>query len=142
MSVFLQCYSAPDFRKDAAVPDSPTVLIVEDHADSREGLYQLLVIYGYAPVAVASSSEALVLLESWRPDYLLLDLMLPDFAGGEVLRHVREKGLSTQVAVVTASTEPRLLAETRALKPDAFFPKPLDVQRFVEWIKNTRRSPD
>lgn len=58
-------------------------------------------------------------------DWILLDLMLPDGDGTEVLRAVREQRLSPRVAVATASTDPARLAAVQDLSPDALLYKPV-----------------
>lgn len=65
-----------------------------------------------------------------RPDWVLLDLMLPDGCGTQVLRKIKEGGGGCRVCLVTGCG-PAKLAEARALGPDAVFKKPVDVDRLL-----------
>ena len=119
--------------RDAPAPAPRLVLIVEDHADSREALTELCRRAGHECVSASSRAEALGLLITRPPDAILLDLMLPDGNGMEVLRLVRAHHFRVRVAVVTAAG-PAMLAEAKALKPDAVFPKPVDFTLLQQWL--------
>ena len=60
------------------------------------------------------------------PLCVLLDLMLPDGEGEEVLRKVRHEGLPTKVVVHTGADDPVRLALVKGMDADAIFPKPID----------------
>jgi DNA-binding response OmpR family regulator len=62
-----------------------TVLVVEDERDIREVLRRYLEREGMSVLTAGTGTEALHLIESIRPDLVLLDLGLPDIDGGEVL---------------------------------------------------------
>jgi CheY-like chemotaxis protein len=68
--------------------------------------------------AAATLAEAMERLAD-EPDAVLLDLMLPDGSGAQVLRHIREHGLSARVAVTTGTSDEHMLREVKGLKPDA-----------------------
>ena len=113
---------------------SVPVLIVEDNSMSRAALTWLLKELGFDPVAVgdlASAREALALA---TPRILILDLMLPDGFGTELLAQVRREGRDIKVAVVTAVTDAIKLEEVTALKVDAVFGKPMDIDDFDDWL--------
>ena len=109
------------------------VLVVEDVPDARTALDRMLRRCGLQTSCAASLADALRLLD-WRPDTIVLDLMLPDGNGVEVLRRVRTSGMAIQVAVVTATSDDRLLDEVQALKPDAVFRKPLEWNDLCKWV--------
>ena len=110
------------------------VLIVEDHDDSREALEQLCRRTGHTCMAAGNRAEALAMLIRRPPDVLVLDLMLPDGSGVELLRVVRTHHFRVRVAVVTAASDPQLLAEAKRLKPDALFRKPVDFATLRAWL--------
>ena len=109
------------------------VLVVEDLPDARAALDGMLRRCGLQTACAANLAGALKLL-GWQPDTIVLDLLLPDGNGVEVLRRVRTSGMASQVAVVTATSDSRLLDEVNALKPDAVFRKPLDWGELCRWV--------
>jgi CheY-like chemotaxis protein len=114
-------------------PPTRRVLVVEDVPDVRAALDGMLRRCGLQTACAANLAGALRLL-GWQPDTIVLDLMLPDGNGVEVLRRVRSSGMPAQVAVVTAASDHRLLDEVQALKPDALFRKPVDWKDLCTWI--------
>ncbi len=102
------------------------LLIVEDDASMREVWATVFGSRGW-DVAVASTvAEGLLLLDH-SPDYLILDLALPDGSGGDILRRVRGRNLETRVAVTTAEDDSERIREIEALRPEAVFEKPVHV---------------
>ena len=73
--------------------------------------------------SASTVAEGLALLDP-PPDYLILDLGLPDAGGEVILRRVRDAGLETRVAVTTGSDDPGRLRKVRDLRPEAVFAKP------------------
>ena len=73
-------------------------------------------------------------LSRMSPQILILDVMLPDGLGTELLADIRAEGRAMTVAVVTAVTDPVELAEITALKVDAIFGKPMDIDDFDHWL--------
>src|SRR5689334_16293474 len=116
-------------------PVSCRALVVEDDPDSCEALRLLLQRFGCEVECATTAGAALVRIDEWRPHCVLLDLMLPDAAGGVVLRKIRANHLPIQVAVVTAAgdTSP-VLKSARSYSPDAVFHKPLDFAEIRRWI--------
>src|SRR5687767_5484439 len=76
------------------------VLVVEDDATARIALSRLLRRHGFAVLEAATLSEATSRLDQ-RPDWILLDLMLPDGCGLDVLRNVPAQVSPAQVCVIT-----------------------------------------
>jgi two-component system CheB/CheR fusion protein len=81
--------------------NAPSVLLVEDSADSRETLAEVLRLLGYKVRVAASAHEALALLAAWRPDAILSDIGLPGTDGCELMRQVRQ--LPEQAGVVAVA---------------------------------------
>jgi CheY-like chemotaxis protein len=93
-------------RSDLGTSSPRHVLVVEDHADSREMLVEYLELEGYRVDVATNGLEALACLrEGPRPDVVLLDLMMPVMNGEDFLRHVRQDPAldPVPVIIVTAS---------------------------------------
>ncbi len=65
------------------------VLVVDDEPEITRALRTILTGHGYQPTVAATAAEGLDLLDRRHPDVVLLDLMLPDGTGLDVMRHVR-----------------------------------------------------
>src|SRR5215475_7345209 len=81
---------------------SDTILIVDDEPSNRNILNQELTHEGYSVVAASDGREALKKVESSRPDLIILDFMMPDLSGLEVLKELRKRENDTPVIMVTA----------------------------------------
>ena len=104
-------------------------LVVEDDPYASEVLVRVLKQLGHEVESVRTVFQALRALERFKPTHVLLDLMMPDGVGTEVLETIRKRGLPVKVAVITAVGPGRLYDEAIALKPDAIFHKPWDLVR-------------
>src|SRR5687768_11778895 len=96
------------------------VLVIEGDVVSHRALARMLSRIGYDVTAVSSVREALaqLLTNAPMPQCIILDLMLPDGSGVEVLDHVRARKLPIKVAIATGTTDPQLLDDARALVPN------------------------
>jgi CheY-like chemotaxis protein len=116
------------------------VLIVEDDADLREMMAQLLQLEGYRAETVANGRDALHYLSAGdRPDVILLDLMMPVMDGWEFRRRQVQDPSIARVPVVVLSA----LDQARAfdLGGTAFLKKPLDFDRLLELVRRFCASP-
>ena len=113
------------------VEEKGYVLVIDDEADIREGLEMLLGHEGYRVDIAPNGTEGLLRLERRGYDLVLLDLMMPDRSGMEVLRTVRERDRETPIVMITAygSVE----AAVDALKSGAtdYFSKPWDNEKLL-----------
>ncbi len=84
---------------------SKTVLVVDDDRDVRDSVVQLLRDAGYHVEQAADGREALMLLDSMRPEpcLVLLDMMMPVMNGEEVLAALAESGRLAALPVVICS---------------------------------------
>ncbi len=116
--------------------DAPDVLVVDDDPDIRAML-------GYAlgdefNVRFASGgAEALEVLATCPPAAMVLDVMMPEVDGYEVLESRRERGLApdTQVIMLTCKTDERDLVRSWALGADAYLCKPTDPEVIAEKLR-------
>ncbi len=107
------------------------ILVVDDEADIRESLEALLAMEGYRVDLAQNAAEGLRAMESKGYDLVLLDLMMPDRSGMEVLREVRERDTETPIFLITAYGS--VQAAVDALKSGAndYFSKPWDNEKLL-----------
>ena len=128
-----------DDVRTPTLPHCP-VLIVEDDADLREMMAQLLQLEGYRAEAVANGRDALRYLKAGdRPDVILLDLMMPVMDGWEFRRRQVEDPAIAKVPVVVLSALDPIRAVD--LGGTAFLKKPLDFDRLLELVRRFCSSP-
>lgn len=115
-------------------PNNP-VLIVEDDADLREMMAQLLSLEGYQTVSVSNGREALDYLQQrGKPNLILLDLMMPVMDGWEFRRRQSADPALAQVPVVILSAlDPH---RTTGVSADAFLKKPLNFDHLIELVRS------
>ena len=100
------------------------ILVVDDEADIRESLEYLLLQEGYVVETAPDATEGLRKMESGRYDLVLLDLMMPDRSGLDVLRDVRRKDRETPIFVITAYGSVPVAVEALKAGANDFFEKP------------------
>ena len=81
---------------------SDKILIVDDEPSNRNILGQELTHEGYSVVAASDGREALKKVESSQPDLIILDYMMPDLNGLDVLKELRRRENDTPVVMITA----------------------------------------
>ena len=89
-------YSSSEFRGKTAALQGLKVLIVEDDADARAMMRRIVLDTGAEALAVKGVNQALAAIDEFKPDILVSDLGMPDQDGYDLIRQVRDRGLSHQ----------------------------------------------
>src|SRR6476619_6820520 len=79
-------------RTIASVQKPATILVVDDHAPSRQFLISLLTYKGHHLLEASDGAEALARVRVERPDLVLSDILMPTMDGYEFVRHLRMDG--------------------------------------------------
>ncbi len=110
-----------------AVPRSPeTILIVDDDEASRYLLKTALADTRFSVAEASGGGEALRLIDKNTPALLLLDLVMPDINGFEVLRRIRMNPATASLPVVVHTSKRLSSAETKLLTEQAVISIPKD----------------
>ena len=114
------------------------VLLIDDDESVRSVVEAGLETVGGFEVSAASNGKTgLELMESLRPDILLVDLLLPVVDGFEVLRELRSRPPSRRpgrVIVMTAQSEPLPKATLKEFGVDALLSKPFFLRQLLEAV--------
>jgi CheY-like chemotaxis protein len=117
------------------------ILVVDDDAASRKLLTTAFEVEGFEVLAMAEGLDALGALASqkWKPDVMVLDYMMPDFTGGDVLDAMDAFPGLRQVPVIIASAADQLPKKvlTRA---NLVMKKPVNIRELVEAVR--KLAPD
>jgi DNA-binding response OmpR family regulator len=81
------------------------VLVIDDEAMIRRTVRLACEKEGYAVQEAENGTDALARLDSFRPDIVLLDLMLPDISGFDVCRDIRRAGSRVPIIILSAKSE-------------------------------------
>ena len=114
------------------------ILVVDDEADIRTSLEDILREEGYGVASAATAADAMVLLRDAPYDVVLLDIWLPDRDGLDVLADMRELAVEMRPEVVIISGHGTIEAAVKATKLGAydFLEKPLSLDRTLIVLKN------
>ncbi len=110
------------------------ILVVEDNAALAEGIEYNLRLDGYDVRIAEDGVVALDAARHWKPDLVLLDLMLPGMDGYQVLRGVREQDKQVPVIILSARSEEADKVRGFKLDADQYVTKPFSIVELLERI--------
>jgi DNA-binding response OmpR family regulator len=110
------------------------ILVVEDNADLAAGIEYNLALEGYEVRIAADGRVALRAATEWKPDLVLLDLMLPDVDGYRVLQEIRSSGSRVPVLILTARGEEADKVRGFRLDADQYVTKPFGILELLERV--------
>jgi two-component system, OmpR family, phosphate regulon response regulator PhoB len=121
-----------------------SVLIVDDHSDTREGYAAFLRWAGYSPTEAASGEAALVSVQGAQPDLIVLDLRLQGMSGLSFLKELKASTATSAIPVIllTGSDVQDIQRGNPAV--DCLLQKPVlpnDLVTSIEGVFRTSRRP-
>lgn len=129
----------PDALQSIPAPAIPAdsmkrILVVEDNKNARDGLCQLLDMWGYEVLEAGDGREALDIIRSDCPDVALVDIGLPVVDGYEVARSVRQDADLQALTLVALTGYGQASDRERALEAgfDMHIVKPADVDSLIK----------
>lgn len=111
--------------------EAQRVLIVEDDLATLFVMRRLFTQRGWKVSQCKTVAATLDQLDP-PPDWIILDLGLADGDGEDVLRHVRQAGIPSRVAVVSAGLDPHRIQGLKPLKPDLLLAKPISFDALLD----------
>jgi DNA-binding response OmpR family regulator len=109
--------------------DPVTILLVEDHGDTRSTLTRLLRAWGHRVCPAESATDAISVFEQRDYDAVLSDIGLPDGNGFDLMREMRSRGFAGRSVAVTAWTSEADRHAAAEAGFDDFVPKPINVAK-------------
>jgi CheY-like chemotaxis protein len=105
------------------------VLIVDDEPDNLEVVADTLEFYGVSIRTAANGNEGLAVLESFMPDFILLDLSMPHMNGWEMRKRVKEDVQTRHIPVIALTAHAMAGDAERAMEVgfDGYITKPVEV---------------
>lgn len=116
---------------------APTVLVIEDYADTRQLISSILRKDGYQVIEAEDGVEGLLKASAGYPDLVIMDLALPEMDGVETARRIRQtpKLSRTPIFVVSAWLTKEVEADVRAVGCTEVFSKPFEVDELVNRVR-------
>lgn len=116
---------------------SDTVVLVEDHDDTRAAERMMLEQSGYTVVEARTGFDALALSLATRPGVVLLDMILPGIDGCQLARMLRANPSTRGVGLIglSVSCAPEDRANALDAGCDEFLPKPVPPRRLLEVVR-------
>lgn len=118
------------------------ILIIEDEPNIRELVLYNLNQNGYEGIGAEDGIQGLALVESEKPDLILLDIMLPGKNGYDICKELREKGNKTPIIMLTAKNEEIDKVLGLEFGADDYIAKPFSTRELMARIKAVLRRYD
>src|SRR5437879_11204936 len=120
-----------------AAKQGPIVLIVDDDERVREYVRVNLEMEGYSVREASSAEQGLAVLEEVSPDLILLDVMMPEVDGWEMLRRVQDRhGVgSIPVIMFSGKVDEQSMAEAEKRGAQGYIGKPFNPQQLIASTK-------
>ncbi len=112
------------------------ILVIDDDADIRDAVTEVLTFEGHEVFTAAEGEQGLVRCRQARPDLVLLDLMMPGMNGWDFLKSLRRDEVIGRTPVVVVSA----LGRVPELPVSGFLPKPFGLDALVALVRGATRQ--
>jgi two-component system response regulator MprA len=131
----------PEGERPVISTDERRVLVVDDDPSIQGFLAEALTDEGYGVRTAGNGREALSILGEWRPDLILLDLMMPEMDGWVFRAAQRTMPEVSSVPVIVLSATRDLAAKVHTLAPAEVFAKPFDLEMLLMTVDRLTARP-
>lgn len=112
-----------------------TILIVEDSTYMRELIRSTLAEAGHEIIGEASNgAEAIDLAIKFKPDLIILDNILPDMVGSDILIELRKEGITSKIVMISSVRKKSVIENVMALGVAKYIVKPFTSEDLVEEV--------
>ncbi|MBU0679843.1 MAG: response regulator [Proteobacteria bacterium] len=118
-------------------------LIIEDNENNMELISFILESNGYQTIKTDTGRQGYELALAERPDFILLDIQLPDIMGTEVLTMIRESAIGSTIPIIAVTSYAMAGDRERLLAAgcDGYIEKPIDPMLFIDQINRVLGEP-
>lgn len=111
------------------------VIVVDDDEDSRDALSDILEFKGVKVVAKAINGyDAVLKFSKYRPDVVLMDMMMPEYDGFYGLEHIKNIDPNAKIITITADQTEETRAKLKKMHHTMIILKPIDTDKLVQMI--------
>lgn len=125
-------------------PRQKTVMIIEDEAEAAELFSEMMRLNGFRVIKMFSSAPAIPIISQEKPDVILLDVMMPDISGLEVLRYIRREPelASIPVIILSAKSMPGDIRIGLEAGASMYLTKPVGFQDLKQAVEKVLHNPE
>src|SRR5690606_14852588 len=116
------------------------ILVVDDHAQARQSMADVLPHCGHDVTCCSSAVEALARLDELEVDVIITDLRMPGMSGLEFIRSVHERSIDAEMVMVTAHATVASAVEAMRYGAFDFIEKPFDAARLESLVQRAIRD--
>ncbi len=116
------------------------VLIVEDEIDLANLIKSSIKELFFKVVIAKDGLEAIKKFDSFKPDIIISDIMMPNLNGLEMSKKIKEKNSETPIVILSAHSHKDMLLEAIDLGISKYFIKPFDIEEFIEYLKDLSKK--
>ncbi|RNI14418.1 response regulator [Methanohalophilus sp. RSK] len=98
-------------------PEETTILVVDDEEQDRELIHSMLDSEGFGILDAAGGEEAIKILQKQQPDIVLLDLMMPEYSGYDVIEYIQNLDSTSNISIIICTAQ-ELTEENRKMLDD------------------------
>lgn len=119
--------------------EQKTVLIIEDEEDAADLFAEMMRISGFRVLKTSKSAPAISMMTADKPDLVLLDIMMPEVSGLDILRQMRRDPnlANIPVVMVTAKSMPADIKNGMEAGASTYLTKPVGFQELKEAVERT-----
>lgn len=116
-----------------------TVLIIEDEEDAAELFSEMMRVSGFRVLTTSKSKPAISMMNEDKPDLVLLDIMMPEVSGLDILRQMRRDSNLSEVPVIvlTAKSMPADIKKGMEAGASTYLTKPVGFQELKDAVERT-----
>ena len=115
------------------------VIVIEDEYNIQSFMQAILEAHGYQVILAASGAQAKMMINSWLPDLIILDLGLPDLDGQDLIQEIRDK-TTAPIVVVSARTGEADKVEALDRGANDYMTKPFGTEELLARVRAALRN--
>ncbi len=111
------------------------ILVVEDQPDVAQLIEVVLKGEGHTVAIASDGAHGLMMSRDWKPDLILMDIMLPGVDGGTLIARLRQEPETVNLPIIAMSASRTLRDRSEELEADALLSKPFDVDALLVQVQ-------
>jgi CheY-like chemotaxis protein len=118
-----------------------SILIVDDEKAVQKYFEQILVDAGYEVLLASNGKTAMAMLQAFHPDLVLLDLVMPELDGIEMIKSIRSDELGMKIVAISGAFGGQFLEVAKLLGADTTLAKPVSPHRLLSTVQSLLNKP-